>query len=104
MARASDVEQLRNNSCNSVEMRWATRTLHSKSELVDMNRAEGRFWVHLVSTWREHDIGTRFFSEFQIAVKWSWVGTQVFAFTELQWIHKDRESNDIAISGGRTKQ
>jgi hypothetical protein len=85
-------------------MGWATRAFHSISELVDMNRTEGWFRVHLVGAWREHDIGTRFFSEFQIAIKRPWVGAEVFACAELQWIHKDRESNDIAISGSRTKQ
>ena len=85
-------------------MRWATRAFHPQSQLVDMDRAEGRFRVHLVGARREHDIGARFFREFQIAVKWSRVGTEVLACTELQRIHKDRESNDIAVSGSSSKQ
>jgi hypothetical protein len=85
-------------------MRWSTRAFHPKSQSVDMDRAEGRFRVHLVGTRCEHDIGARFFREFQIAFKRSRVGAEVFACTELQWIHKDRESNDIAVSGSCTKQ
>ena len=69
-----------------------------------MNIRKRRFGIHLIGRWREDNIGSGRFGEFEIALKRTRVGIEVFTCTELQRVDKNRERDDVAIVCGSTKE
>jgi hypothetical protein len=69
-----------------------------------MNVRQCRFGIHLVGRWREDNIGSGRFGKFEIALKRTRVGIEIFTCPELKWVDKNRERNDVAIVCGSTKE
>ena len=62
-----------------------------------MNARQRRFGIHLIGRWREDHVGSGRFGEFEIALKRTRVGIEVFTSAELQRVDKNRERYNITI-------
>jgi hypothetical protein len=60
-----------------------------------VHRGRGWLRVHLGVSGREHHGNSGGLSKFEVVFERTWIGTEIFTSSELQWIHEDRECDNI---------